>query len=44
MGKLESAVEDGWLSKNEIFGSHLIGLHDELGTAIPDEVSHTVAV
>ena len=44
MGYLESAVEDGWLSKNEIFGSHLIGLHDVLGTAIPDEVCHTVAV
>ena len=31
-------------AENEIFGSHLIGLHDVLGTAIPDEVSHTVAV
>ena len=44
MGKLESAVEDGWLSENDILGSHSVGLHDVLGTAIPDEVCHTIAI
>ena len=44
MGKLESAVEDGWLSENDILGSHSVGLHDVLGTAVPDEVCHTVAI
>ncbi len=44
MGKLESAVEDGWLSEDEVFRAHLIGFHDVLCTTEPGEVYHAEAI
>ena len=44
MGKLESAVEDGRLSEDEVFRAHLIGFHDVLCTTEPGEVYHAEAV
>ena len=44
MGELESAVEDGWLSENDILPVELVVLIDVLRAVEPYEVADAVSV